>query len=55
MERREPQNQDRIRTFAEKESYKYLGIVEADIIKQAEKKEKNKKRVPQTKEKASGN
>ena len=29
-------NQDKIRTLWEKESYKYLGILEADIIKQVE-------------------
>ena len=29
-----------IRTFEEKENYKKLGILEADIIKQAEMKEK---------------
>ena len=27
-------NQDKIRTLAENETYKYLGILEADIIKQ---------------------
>ena len=29
-------NQERIRTFGEKENYKYLGILEADTIKQVE-------------------
>ena len=33
-----------IRTFREKETYKYLGILEADTIKQVEKKEKNFKK-----------
>ena len=33
--------QDRIRTLGEKETYKYLGIVEADNIKQVEVREKN--------------
>ena len=33
-------NQDKIRTLREKEIYKYLGIVEADTIKQEEMKEK---------------
>ena len=33
-------NQDKIRTPAEKETYKYLGILEADTIKQEERKEK---------------
>ena len=31
-------NQDRIRTLEEKETYKYLGIVEADTIKQVQMK-----------------
>ena len=31
------------RTLREKETYKYLGILEADTIKQAEMKEKTKK------------
>ena len=34
-------NQEKIRTIEEKETYKYLGILEADTIKQAEMKEKN--------------
>ena len=33
-------NQDKIRTLGEKEMYKYLGILEADTIKQVEMKEK---------------
>ena len=36
-------NQDKIRTLGEKETYKYLGILKADIIKQVEMKEKTKK------------
>ena len=32
-------NQEKIRTLGEKENYKYLGILEADIIKQNLKKE----------------
>ena len=36
-------NQDKIRTLREKETYKYLGILEADTIKQEEIKEKIKK------------
>ena len=43
-ERTEQQNQDKIKTFGAKETYRYLGILEADIIKQAETKEKNKKK-----------
>ena len=31
-------NQDKIRTLGEKETYKYLGILEADTIKQVERK-----------------
>ena len=33
-------NQDKIRTLAEKETYRYLGILEADTIKQVEIKNK---------------
>ena len=36
-------NQEKIRTLEEKETYKYLEILEADIIKQEEMKEKIKK------------
>ena len=36
-------NKDKIKTFAENEAYKYLGILEADTIKQAEMKEKIQK------------
>ena len=36
-------NQDKIRTLAENETYKYLGIMEADTIKQVEKKDKIQK------------
>ena len=36
-------NQDKIRTLGEKENYKYLGILEADTIKQVEMKEQIKK------------
>ena len=34
-------NQDEIRTLAEKDTYKYLGILEADTIKQVDMKETN--------------
>ena len=34
----EIQNQEKIRLLGEKETYKYLGILEADAIKQAEMK-----------------
>ena len=36
-------NQDKIRTLAENETYKYLGILEAGTIKQVEMKEKIQK------------
>ena len=36
-------NQDQIRTLAENETYQYLGILEADTIKQAEMEDKIKK------------
>ena len=36
-------NQDKIKTLAENETYKYLGILEADTIKQVKMKEKIQK------------
>ena len=42
-DRIELQNQDKIRTLGEKKTYKYLSILEADIIKQVKMKEKIKK------------
>ena len=36
-------NHDKIRTLGENESYKYLGILEADTIKQVEMKDKIQK------------
>ena len=36
-------NQDKIRTLGENETYKYLGILEADTIKQVEIKNKIQK------------
>ena len=36
-------NQDKIRTLAENETYKYLGILEDDTIKQMEMKDKIQK------------
>ena len=36
-------NKDKIKSLAENETYKYLGILEADTIKQAEMKEKIQK------------
>ena len=35
----EQPNQGKIKTLGEKETYKYLGILEADTVKQAEMKE----------------
>ena len=37
-DRLEQPNQDKIRTLGEKETYKYLGILESDSIKQVETK-----------------
>ena len=37
---RELPNQENIRILGEKENYKFLGILEAEIITQEEKKEK---------------
>ena len=42
-DRMELPNQDKVRTLGEKETYKFLSILEADTIKQVEMKEKNKK------------
>ena len=39
------QNQDKIRTLGKKETYKYLGILEADTIKQEKMKEKLRKNI----------
>ena len=36
-------NHDKIRTLGEKETYEYLGILEADAIKQVEIKDKIRK------------
>ena len=38
-ERLEPANKEKFRTIGEKETYKYLVILEADTIKQKETKE----------------
>ena len=45
-------NQGKIRTLREKEIHKYLGILEADTIKQV-KKDNLKKIIPQEKEKTT--
>ena len=44
-ERIELQNKEKIRTLREKETYKYLGILDGNPIKQAEMKEKIKKSI----------
>ena len=40
-------NQDKIKTLAENKTYKFLGILEADTIKQVEMKEKKSERISQ--------
>ena len=42
-DRMELQNQDKIRTLGEKETYKCLGILEGETLKQTKMKEKIKK------------
>ena len=42
-DRMELPNHDKIRTLGEKETYKYLGILEADTIKLVEMKDKIRK------------
>ena len=37
-------NQEKIKTFGEKETYKYVGILEANTIKEVEMKEKKSKK-----------
>ena len=46
-------NQDKISTLGEKETYKYLGILEADTIKQMEMNEKIRKKIFQENQKAT--
>ena len=46
-------NEDKIKSLAENETNKYLGILEADTIKQAEMKEKNPERIPQKNQKTT--
>ena len=52
-ERIEPPSRENIRTLGEKETFKYLGIFEVDITKQAETKEKKLKRIHQENKKAT--
>ena len=54
-------NQDKVRTLAENETYKYLGILEADTIKQVEMKERiqteylrRTRKLPETKVSSKG-
>ena len=42
--------QDKIKTLGEKETYKYLDILEVDIIKHVEMKEKLRKNIPRVQE-----
>ena len=42
----EQPNHDKIRTLGENETYKYLGILEADTIKKVEMKDKIRKEYP---------
>ena len=44
---------DKIKSLAENETYKYLGILEANTIKQKEIKEKNPERLPQKNQKTT--
>ena len=53
--RTELPNQEKIITLGKKETYKYLGIVEADINKHSEMKENFFKNVSQEKEETTGN
>ena len=46
-DRIEQPNQDKIRTLAENETYKYLGILEADTIKTSRNEKQNSKRLSQ--------
>ena len=46
-------NKDKIKTLAENETYKYLNILEAGTIKQAEMKEKNSERISQQNKKTT--
>ena len=46
-------NKDKIRTLGEKETYKYLRILETDTIKREEMKEKNQERIFQENQKAA--
>ena len=43
-------NQQKIRTFGEKETYKYLEILEADTITQVQMKETNLKSISRERE-----
>ena len=46
-------NQAKIRTLAENETYKYLGILEADTIKQVGNEKQNSKRISQENKKTT--
>ena len=49
------QKKKQTRRFGELKTQKYMGILEADIIKYVEMKEKNKKRIPQENGKTTRN
>ena len=51
----EQPNHDRIRTLEENETYKYLGILEADTIKQVLMKDLIRKRISQENAKTTRN
>ena len=46
-DRMELPNQDKIKKLGEKETYKYLGVLKADTIKQVEMKEKKSEIISQ--------
>ena len=46
-------NKDKIKSLAENETYKYLGLWEADTIKRADMKEKNTEIIPQKNQKTT--
>ena len=54
-ERNRTTKSTKIKTFEEKETYYYFEILEKDINKQAERKEKNLKRIFQENEETSRN
>ena len=49
------QNQEKVRSLGEKETYKYLGILEVNTTKQVELKEKKNKKRSQENAETTGN